>query len=168
MDHEQIDQLNLVDRYVMGKLPDDERDRFEEHFVACPQCTERLQTARDFVRDFRLLAAEQAAQGEGWRPAGALSKLGQMFQRRTLFWAVVGLLVLALVGLAWAINNSRRLREEIYQASLRSEQWQQRYEEERQAAVAAGRQHEQAAARQAEQLRGLEARLAEQQARRDL
>ena len=44
MDHARIDETQLADRYLMGKLDDAERRSFEEHFVDCPVCLEKLET----------------------------------------------------------------------------------------------------------------------------
>ena len=44
MDHTHTDEHQLADRYLMGRLDDAERRRFEEHFVDCPACLERLET----------------------------------------------------------------------------------------------------------------------------
>ena len=44
MDHRRIEENQTADRYWMRKLPDAERRTFEEHFVDCPVCLERLET----------------------------------------------------------------------------------------------------------------------------
>jgi anti-sigma factor RsiW len=46
MEHSDIQERCLIDRYVQGHLPDAEREAFEEHFVDCPSCLAQLETAR--------------------------------------------------------------------------------------------------------------------------
>lgn len=43
MDHALIEDNRWPDRYLLGRLPDDERQRFEEHFVTCPECLDALE-----------------------------------------------------------------------------------------------------------------------------
>jgi Putative zinc-finger len=56
MDHQYIEEHNLADRYLTRQLSPDERARFEEHFVDCPECLDRLALAEMF----RESAADQA------------------------------------------------------------------------------------------------------------
>ena len=165
MDHEQIDQRNLVSRYLMGKLPADESVSFEEHFVDCPQCIAALETSRDFLRDFRLLAAEQAAPSDASRPQRAWPQTVRLVFPKPMAWAVAGLLVVLFVVLLFALNRTRRLRDELNQTQSLAEQWQRRYEDERQSAAIIDRQRQQADEQYAEQLRALEARLKPEQPR---
>jgi len=43
MDHALIEENQWPDRYVLGRLPDEERQRFEEHFITCPKCLDALE-----------------------------------------------------------------------------------------------------------------------------
>jgi hypothetical protein len=61
MDHSYIAEQGLVERYHRGLLPPEEEARFEEHFVACPECMEQLELARGFQQGIKALAAEDAA-----------------------------------------------------------------------------------------------------------
>jgi type II secretory pathway pseudopilin PulG len=45
MDHDQIEERSLAERYVAGTLSADERDGFEEHLVDCPRCLDRIDEA---------------------------------------------------------------------------------------------------------------------------
>jgi Putative zinc-finger len=44
MDHSGIDEELWVDRYLLGRLSAEERQRFEEHLVTCPKCLHALET----------------------------------------------------------------------------------------------------------------------------
>lgn len=161
MDHKQIEQSDLIDRYLMGKLLPEESAGLEEHFVDCPQCIARLQTTKNFLQDLRLMAAEQAAQIESQPPRGAFWHVPTRLPN-SLAWAVVCLLIVAAAGTVFLVDYTRRWRAEIDQAKSLSEQWQVRYEDERQSAMAADRAHQEAEAQRAEQLRTLEAKLKEE------
>jgi Putative zinc-finger len=45
MDHTGIDDDLTAERYVLGKLTEEERHRFEEHFLDCPRCLEAIEAA---------------------------------------------------------------------------------------------------------------------------
>lgn len=78
MTHEQIDSQNVAERYLMGKLSAEESVGFEEHYVDCPQCLDRLEATERFRAALRPVAAEQAARAftprsvSPWWPRTAL------------------------------------------------------------------------------------------------
>ncbi|HST19597.1 MAG TPA: hypothetical protein VLR90_00630, partial [Blastocatellia bacterium] len=78
MEHEEIDKLNLIDRYLMGKLLAEENVSFEEHFINCPQCIADLQMTKNFRQDLRFVAAEQTFQLIRHQPKKASGHLLQM------------------------------------------------------------------------------------------
>ena len=164
MEHEEIDKLNLIDRYLMGKLLAEENVSFEEHFVNCPQCIADLQMTKNFMQDLRLVAAEQTLIRH--QPKKASGHLLQMLLGKPLAVAMGCLLIAAAVGAFFVINNTRNLRAAVDQAESFSKQWEQRYENERQSAISAGRKHQETELQQAEQMRALEARLKDEEAQR--
>jgi len=164
MNHQQIDQFDLIDRYLMGKLLAEESASFEAHFVDCPQCIARLQLTKNFLEDLRGVAAAQSwpmAPARGFRP------FLQSFLRWPLALAVACLLAAAIISAIIVIGHTRRLRDEAGLARQLAAQWERRYEDERQAALAAESKRREADSQQAEQRRALEARLADEAARRD-
>lgn len=167
MDHKQIDQFNLIDRYLMGKLLAEEAAGFEEHFVDCPECVARLQTTKNFLRDLRFVAVEQASQIGRRQPSRPSRHFLQTLSRRPLALAVACLLIAIVLGSAFfLVDYTRRLRAEVNQAKSLSEQWQRRYEDERQSTDSADRRHQETETQRAEQLRALEARLKDEEAQR--
>lgn len=60
MDHEYIQEHQVVDRYVQGRLSEAEADLFEDHYLTCEECLQRLRIAEKFQRGFRQVAAEDA------------------------------------------------------------------------------------------------------------
>lgn len=166
MEHEEINRLNLIDRYLMGKLLAEENVSFEEHFVNCPQCIAELQTTKNFMQDLRLVAAEQAFQMIRHQPKKASGHLLQMLLGKPLAVAMGCLLIAAAASAFFVINHTRNLRAAVDQAESFSKQWEQRYENERQSAVSADRKHQETESQQAEQVRALEARLKDEEAQR--
>src|SRR4051794_34526054 len=112
MNHQQIDQFDLIDRYLMGKLLAEESASFEAHFVDCPQCIARLQLTKNFLEDLRGVAAAQS-----WPIAPSPAARGfrpflQSFLRWPFALAVACLLVAAIIITIIVIGHTRRLRDE--------------------------------------------------------
>src|ERR1700681_3186894 len=98
MDHTEIDEHQVAERYLLGVLPPAEAARFEEHSMACPECLERLETAEKLRLGLRAVAARDIA-----AEAVKLSLLARIVRSRL---APVGLLLLFLAavlpsGLLW-------------------------------------------------------------------
>lgn len=68
MDHHYIEEQNIPDRYLLGKLSVEERERFEEHFINCRECLDRLEMTEDFLNALRVVAVEDAARGATYHP----------------------------------------------------------------------------------------------------
>ncbi len=61
MDHSKIDAGNVAERYVTGRLSPEEAAGFEEHYLDCPECCARVESAQRLDRGMRRLAEEAAA-----------------------------------------------------------------------------------------------------------
>jgi len=48
MDHLYIEEHNIADCYLMGRLSAEEQRRFEEHFLGCQRCRSWLETTHHF------------------------------------------------------------------------------------------------------------------------
>jgi hypothetical protein len=166
MNHEQIDQFNFIDRYLMGQLPEEENNGFEEHFVDCPQCVARLQTTRSFLQDLRYVAAEQTSKIDYQQSDAPYRGLPQTSSRNSMVWAVACLLIVITAVTIFAIGYTRHLQTAVNQAESRSEQWQRRYEDKLQAATLAETKHQETEAQQAKKLNELEAKLKDEEAQR--
>src|SRR6202041_3468085 len=51
MEHTQAIQLKAAERYVLGELPRDLREQYEEHFFSCVECAEEVNLAAAFVKN---------------------------------------------------------------------------------------------------------------------
>lgn len=98
MDHTTIEEQHIAERYVMGRLPAEEVARFEEHYLTCEECLDRLQLAERFHLALRGLAAEDSARATGVGILAALARLAQW--QRTLLAAGL-LFAIALPTAQW-------------------------------------------------------------------
>jgi hypothetical protein len=119
MDHTYIEERGLIDLYHRGQIPSEEEVEFEEHFVGCSECQEKLASARGFQRGLKVVVAEDAAR------AVAQAGLAVWLRRR---WRAAALLVLAAtLPVLGFLAGSRETRVAV--AS-----WKERWEGERQSA----------------------------------
>ena len=107
MDHDDIQEHQVVDRYVQGRLSAAEAELFEDHYLTCEECLQRLRIAEKFQRGFRQVAAEDAV-GAGVLAAFLRSRrglaLGAVF---ALLLAASALLAARSVGLGRDLDDAR-------------------------------------------------------------
>jgi hypothetical protein len=168
MNHNYIEQFDLIDRYLMGKLPEEESARFEEHFIDCSECADRLKTTGNFIQDLRLVAVEKTSQTDTRERPRYFSQryLSQLPSSRALALAAGLLLLITIASLFLAINRMRGLQSEVDQAKSVAAEWERRYEEERQTASLTDKKHQEAEQELAEQLRRLDAKIQDEQRQR--
>jgi hypothetical protein len=129
MDHAYIEEHQVVDRYVMGRLTEAETDLFEDHYLTCDECLRNLDLAQKFQSGFQQVAAEEAT--------GLMAILAAFLRsRRSL--ALVFALALAVVTLLFV--RSARLGNDLEEARTQLAQAEDRGDEEAQKAAAAGRE----------------------------
>jgi hypothetical protein len=63
MDHRQAIETLALERYLLGEMPDQERDAFEEHFFSCAECAEDARAAGTMRDAVVAGSAQQAAAG---------------------------------------------------------------------------------------------------------
>ncbi len=142
MDHKYIDELDLVDRYLMDRLAAEETAPFEEHFVDCLQCVDRLKTTKALMEGLRFVTSNQATAAHSYSPRGPYEYLRQVISRKSFAWAAGVLLLVALAGVLVVANRIHRSQVEADEATSAAVQWQRRYEEERQSSSLADRKHQ--------------------------
>lgn len=79
MEHSYIDEHGLIDRYVRGTMPLEERAAFEEHFLDCGQCLDQLDIARSMRAAIRISAADLAGSPAPARKASFADWLQGLF-----------------------------------------------------------------------------------------
>ena len=118
MDHAYIEEHGLVDLYHRGQLPPEVESGFEEHFVGCAECQEKLEMARGFQRGLKTAVAEEVTK---------TSLLAWLVRRRWI--AVMALILAAVLPALGYLAGSRDSGPVSTEAS-----WRQLYEKERRSA----------------------------------
>jgi hypothetical protein len=123
MNHTDVEEQNLVDRYVMGKLSADEAERFEDHYLSCPECLDRLELAESMQRGFRRAAGQDAARLATARQLALVAWLSRLGRSRQMAALVMALLVVAILpaGLALRQIGERDREIERTRSALRQE-----------------------------------------------
>ena len=63
MQHEEADQTQAVERYLLGDMTLSEVEQFEEHLFICPECADSVKTGAVFIENTRAVFKEPAAEG---------------------------------------------------------------------------------------------------------
>ena len=108
MDHTIIDNDNLVERYLLGRLTVADRQRFEAHFVDCPRCLEQLEWTEDLHGALRAAAAEDAGTVV---TGGILAFLARRGRVARAFLALAALAVPAALALAFLLPRVQDLEQ---------------------------------------------------------
>jgi hypothetical protein len=58
MDHEMVVREKMTEKYLLHELDPDLRDRFEEHFFACPDCALDIRAGSELVAQSKIVLAE--------------------------------------------------------------------------------------------------------------
>ena len=130
MDHARIDEDQLADRYLMRQLDETERRSFEEHFVDCPICLERLEAIeglRGALKDLPAGFSSPTARAARVPPVDSRDRFaprrGRVF---VALLAAAACLVLATVASIVFQGEARRARRELEAVRQTSEKARQR------------------------------------------
>ena len=116
MDHEQIAEQNVVERYVLGRLTPEEEERFEEHLLECQDCRRRVEWEEDLQNSLHAVAAEDAAARVAVVRVGLLAWLARhRAVAGLLAAAVLVLLALPILGIRGLLREQDRLKGELAQ-----------------------------------------------------
>jgi hypothetical protein len=110
MDHSYIDEHQVAELYLLGKLPPEEAARFEEHSMSCPECLDRLETAETLRLGLRAVAAREVAV-----EAVKIGLLARLVRSRLAPLALTALLVIAVLPAGFLWRRAGRLESELAQ-----------------------------------------------------
>ena len=147
MDHAYVEEHQIADRYVLGTLPDAEAERFENHYLSCLECLDRLQLAESMQRGFQRAAqqgAQQLKSAQQLAFVAWLARLSRGRQAAVLLNVLAVLVVLAVVPTGLARRELTQARAALEQERQRSAGTVQLRQE------LAAREHELAGAREAQ------------------
>ena len=101
MNHTDIEEHQVIDRYLMGQLPPEEAERFEDHYLSCQQCLDQLALGESMQRGFKRAAGQDVAVLAVTRQLALfawLSRLGRSRQAAVLAMALLVVVVAVLPG----------------------------------------------------------------------
>ena len=107
MHHDEIAERQVVHEYLLGRLSPVDTERFEEHYVGCPECLAELEAAEGLHRGLRGLAAREVAAGGGLLAAAA------WLLRRRGAWLAAAAAVAAILAAGFLWRETERLTGEL-------------------------------------------------------
>ncbi|MEA2604453.1 MAG: hypothetical protein QOF89_5445 [Acidobacteriota bacterium] len=122
MDHDYIEEHQIADRYVMGTLPADEVERFEDHYLSCPECLDHLELAEPVQRGFKRMAGQDAAKLSATRQLAFLAWLTRLGRSRQIGFLLAALLVIAVLPAGLALRGTAERGRELAQTRSALEQ----------------------------------------------
>jgi hypothetical protein len=120
MDHLTIEEHNVVERYLMRKLDGAEIALFEEHYLDCQECLEKLELSKRLYQGLQEIAAQEVP-----KTLAQTTILAWILKRGRPFQGVLILGLLTVVVLPWALlapelgrmrGEQERLSGELVQA----------------------------------------------------
>jgi len=128
MDHTLIEEQRIAERYVTGKLPPDEAERFEEHYLSCQECLDRLDLAESMDRGFKRAASQDTArlatQITAARQLAVIAWLSRLGRSRQAVALVMTVFLVAVLPGLFALRQVRESQREL--AATRSALHQER------------------------------------------
>ena len=115
MDHAYVEEHEIIRRYLADRLAEDERNRFEAHYVDCDQCLERLEVEEGFREGVREVAAEEVARTV---ERGLFLRLLVSRSGRALLGAALAVLVALPLGVLLTQNRKLDQRLAAAEAAL--------------------------------------------------
>lgn len=115
MDHAYIEEQEIIRRYLADQLAEDERNRFEAHYVDCDQCLEKLEVEEGFREGVREVAAEEVARTV---ERGIFLRLLVSRSGRALLAAALAILVALPLGVLLTQNRKLDQRLAAAEAAL--------------------------------------------------
>jgi hypothetical protein len=132
MEHSYIEEHNIADCYLLGKLSDEERIRFEEHCENCMQCSDQLEAIDGLRTGLRIVAGEEV-----WRPRASLkagaSARGPRLSRASQVALLAGAILLIALPMGLLTLEWSRYRRDLAQVTQNVAEWRRKYEEREQA-----------------------------------
>jgi hypothetical protein len=133
MEHSYIEEHNIAECYLLGKLSAQERMRFEEHLKKCIQCVNLLEVAGGLRMGLQIIAAEDVCRQRAYVEAGLLARIMRLSRVRQKI-LLMGVILLIALPVGLVISEWSRARRELVQTARTAADWQRKYEEREQAA----------------------------------
>jgi hypothetical protein len=165
MNHTEIEERQIAELYLMGKLPPEEAAGFEEHYLSCQECLDRLGTAESMERGFKRAAGQDAARVAATRQIAVLAWLSRLGRSRQMAALAMAVLVVAVLPGLLGLREVRERERELAEARTALEQERERAARAAAEAAAGSKTGAEAARLRAELEASLRERDRERQAR---
>ena len=132
MDHPFIDKHNIHYLYLLGKLSAEEQEHFEDHFIVCLECLNRLKTTEGLIAGLKAMDTEDILRPHAYIQAGILLWLVRLSRKRQAMLLSITILLLAALPAAIFVVEMRRVRGDLDRANLAYVDWQRQFEEKQQ------------------------------------
>ncbi len=114
MEHHEIEEQQVVERYLSGTLPAEATAQFEEHYLTCQECLDRLELGERFDRALKGVAAEGATAAAR---VGILAALARLSRSRQASVVLAAVLVLVILPIGLLVRQVGRLDRELDRAT---------------------------------------------------
>jgi hypothetical protein len=98
MEHEEALRLQAAEKYLLGELPPDMREAYEEHYFTCAECANDIKAGASFVGGLGKIFGDEKSSADEGRAAVKTAGRGWYGWLRPAFALPALLLVLAVVG----------------------------------------------------------------------
>ena len=159
MDHPFIEEHNIPYLYLLGKLPAEEQEHFEEHFIVCPECLNRLEMTEGFIDSLKTIAREDILRPQVYVQAGILAWIARLSRKRQAMLLSITILLLVSLPAALFVAEMKRVRGELDQAKIAYVDRQRQFEEQRQTVQKLEKELQETRLKSAEQRQRLETEL---------
>jgi hypothetical protein len=159
MDHPFIEEHNIPYLYLLGKLPAEEQEHFEEHFIVCLECLNRLETTESFIYSLKTVAKEDILRPHAYVQAGILAWLAQLGRKRQAMLLSITILLLLGLPAAFFIAEMKRVPGELDRAKSAFMDTQRQVEEKQQTVQKLEKELQETLRKSAEQIQHLETEL---------
>jgi hypothetical protein len=129
MEHSYIEEHNIAERYLLGKLSVQESMRFEEHLNNCVQCVNLLEVIDGLRTGLQIVAAKEVSRRRAYVVVGLLARVARLSRAIHAMLVTGVILLIALPILEW-----RKARRELVQTTQAAAEWRRKYEESARAA----------------------------------
>ncbi|MFL6292634.1 MAG: hypothetical protein ACJ759_17205, partial [Thermoanaerobaculia bacterium] len=113
MNHTETEERQIAELYLMGKLPAEEAAGFEEHYLHCQECLDRLELAESMERGFKRAAGQDAARVAATRQIAVLAWLSRLGRSRQLAALAMAVLVVAVLPGLLGLREVRQREREL-------------------------------------------------------
>lgn len=98
MNHDGVVRQKMTERYLLNELDDQQRDELEAHLFDCPACAEDVRAGTVFLKQCKVVLADDRASVPAPEPARARRQPGWLAWLRPAFAVPALALLLAVVG----------------------------------------------------------------------